>query len=54
MERSAKRSQDAPDMVFDKINQEMIESGKNLRRKLNTISIILTILLAIFVFYVYF
>ena len=54
MERIGKRSQDAPDMVFGEINQEMIESGRKLRRKLNTVSIILIIMLAIFIFYVYF
>ena len=54
MGRNAKRSQDAPDVVFGEINQEMIENGRNLRRKLNTVSILLIIFLAIFVFYVYF
>ena len=51
---NAKQSRNSRDGVFGEINQEMIESGRNLRRKLNIISILLIILLAIFIFYVYF
>ncbi len=54
MGRNEKRSQASLDLVFGEINQEMIESGRSLRRKLNTVSIILIIFLAIFAFYVYF
>ena len=54
MGRNGKKFENSPDMVFDEFNQEMIESGRNLRRKLNIINIILIIFLAIFVFYVYF
>ena len=51
---NAKQSRNSRDEVFGEINQEMIESGRNLRRKLNIVTILLIILLAIFIFYVYF
>ena len=54
MGRNENSSQDSPDMVFGEINKEMIESGRNLRRKLNILSIILMVFLAMFIFYVYF
>ena len=54
MERNEKRSQNLHDMGFGEINQEMIESGRNLRRKLNTVSVLLIIFLGILVSYVHF
>jgi len=54
MEGIEKRAQLLIDMDFDEINKEMMQDGRNLRRKLNTVSVVLIIFLAISVYHFYF
>ncbi len=49
-----KKSQSSSESIFGDINDEMIESGKNLRRKLNFIIIFLLVVLVLFIFYLFF
>ena len=49
-----KETQPSSDSIFGDINNDMIESGKNLRRTLNLVAIGLLALLALFVIYLFF
>ncbi len=49
-----KETQPSSDSIFGDINNDMIESGKNLRRTLNLVAIVLLALLALFVIYLFF
>ena len=49
-----KETQPSSDSIFGEINNDMIESGKNLRRTLNLVAIVLLALLALFVIYLFF
>ena len=49
-----KGTQPSSDSIFGDINNDMIESGKNLRRTLNLVAIGLLALLALFVIYLIF
>ena len=49
-----KETQPSSDSIFGDINNDMIESGKNLRRTLNLVAIGLSALLALFVIYLFF
>ena len=49
-----KETQPSSDSIFGEINNDMIESGKNLRRTLNLVAIGLGALLALFVIYLFF
>ena len=49
-----KETQPSSDSIFGDINNDMIESGKNLRRTLNLVAIGLVALLALFVIYLFF
>ena len=49
-----KETQPSSDSIFGDINNDMIESGKNLRRTLNLVAIVLIALLALFVIYLFF
>ena len=49
-----KETQPSSDSIFGDINNDMIESGKNLRRTLNLVAISLVALLALFVIYLFF
>ena len=49
-----KETQPSSDSIFGDINNNMIESGKNLRRTLNLVAIVLLALLALFVIYLFF
>ena len=49
-----KVTQPSSDSIFGDINNDMIESGKNLRRTLNLVAIGLLALLALFVIYLFF
>ena len=49
-----KETQPSSDSIFGDINNDMIESGKNLRRTLNLVAIGLIALLALFVIYLFF
>ena len=49
-----KETQPSSDSIFGEINNDMIESGKNLRRTLNLVTIGLVALLALFIIYLFF
>ena len=49
-----KETRQSSDSIFGDINNDMIESGKNLRRTLNLVAIGLIALLALFVIYLFF
>ena len=49
-----KEKQPSSDSIFGDINNDMIESGKNLRRTLNLVATGLLTLLALFVIYLFF
>ena len=49
-----KETQPSSDSIFGDINNDMIESGKNLRKTLNLVAIVLLALLALFVIYLFF
>tara|TARA_Y100000994_G_scaffold35826_1_gene26482 strand:- start:29 stop:196 length:168 start_codon:yes stop_codon:yes gene_type:complete len=49
-----KGTQPSSDSIFGDINNDMIESGKNLRRTLNLVAIGLLALLVLFVIYLFF
>ena len=49
-----KETRQSSDSIFGDINNDMIESGKNLRRTLNLVAIVLLALLALFVIYLFF
>ena len=49
-----KETHPSSDSIFGDINNDMIESGKNLRRTLNLVAIGLVALLAFFVIYLFF
>ena len=49
-----KKPKSTGDSIFGDINNDMIESGKNLRRTLNLVAIGLLALLALFVIYLFF
>ena len=49
-----KETQPSSDSIFGDINNDMIESGKNLRRTLNLVAIGLVALLALFIIYLFF
>ena len=49
-----KETQPSSDSIFGEINNDMIESGKNLRRTLNLVASGLVALLALFIIYLFF
>ena len=49
-----KVAQPSSDSIFGDINNDMIESGKNLRKTLNLVAIGLLALLTLFVIYLFF
>ena len=49
-----KETQPSSDSIFGVINNDMIESGKNLRKTLNLVAIGLLALLTLFVIYLFF
>ena len=49
-----KETQPSSDSIFGEINNDMIESGKNLRRTLNLVAFGLVAVLALFVIYLFF
>ena len=49
-----KETQPSSDSIFGDINNDMIENGKNLRKTLNLVAIVLLALLALFVIYLFF
>ena len=49
-----KETQPSSDSIFGDINNDMIESGKNLRRTLNLVATGLLTLLALFVIFLFF
>ncbi|MED5531272.1 MAG: hypothetical protein VYA61_02780 [Pseudomonadota bacterium] len=48
-----KETQPSSDSIFGDINDDMIESGKNLRRTLNFVAIGLLALLVLFIIYLF-
>ena len=49
-----KETQPSSDSIFGDINNDMMESGKNLRRTLNLVAFGLLAVLALFVIYLFF
>ena len=49
-----KETRQSSDSIFGDINNDMIESGKNLQKTLNLVAIGLVALLALFVIYLFF